>query len=207
MLAASGVISKITIFLAGVQRFLTVECRVLLEKQPDFHIIGESEEASAAGNLVEFLKPDVLIIDRKITGQNPSGVINQTREKSSKTKIMVFSESYDEKDILVNLQSGAEGFISNESLSHELVRAIREVNTGRRYMSSSVLDRVIINYVEKSSTGINDSYDSLTNREREILHLIACGYSTMSIAGKLHISRNTVESHRTRILRKMSSRS
>jgi DNA-binding NarL/FixJ family response regulator len=207
MSAADWKERKVTILLAGVRSHLSAEARSLLENQPDFRVIGEPEEESTAVYLVESLKPDVLIVNRILNRPDASGVIKRTREKSSNTKILVFSEHYDEKEAIQDLPGEVAGYISKESQSTELVRAIREVNQGRRYLNSSLLDKVITTYLQKVQMRIKDSYDLLTVREKEVLHLIACGYSTLNIAGKLHISRNTVESHRTRILRKLSSRS
>jgi two-component system, NarL family, response regulator NreC len=206
MINTPGEESRVTILLSEVQQFLPAESRSLLEKQPDFHIVGESEDGTTTLALVESLRPDVLIIHRMLNESDESRLIQQVLKNSPKTKIIVLSQSFDEREVLRNLRAGVKAYISTESSSKELVRAIHEVNTGRQYLGSIIFDKVVSFYLEKVEPTIKDSYSSLTHREKEILHLIGCGYSTLNIVEKLRISRNTVESHRTRILRKLSSR-
>ena len=110
------------------------------------------------------------------------------------------AESY----VLEALRNGANGYVLKDSAADELVYAIREVLAGRRYLSSQLSERAIETYIQKSESSLTDSYDSLTNREREVLKLAAEGCTNNEIAERLFISPRTAETHRANLMKKLS---
>jgi DNA-binding NarL/FixJ family response regulator len=131
-------------------------------------------------------------------------VARQVIETLPQTGIVMLSMYGDKKHVLEALQAGAKAYVVKKSVSSELVQAIREVRVGRRYLGPSLADVIVDAYLEKAESGPADPYDSLSNREREVLHLAAHGHTNTEIAERLCISRRTVETHRANAMRKLN---
>jgi two-component system, NarL family, response regulator NreC len=153
--------------------------------------------------LVEQLKPDILVLDLMMSGINGLEVTRQLNKKGVKTGIVILSMHNNEAYVLEALRSGAKAYILKDSPPDELTRAIREVSSGRRYLSSPLTERAIAAYTQKAEVKLIDPYEQLTTREREILQLAAQGCTNSEIASRLYISPRTVETHRTNLMRKL----
>lgn len=197
--------AKVTIVLAEIHHFLAAQCRSLLKCQPDFLIVGESQDRTQTINLIESKKPDIIIFNRKYNEPIWPDEIPDIIKNTGETKVVVLSDSTNERDAVQILKEGAKAYITNESLSNELIRAIRAVSMGRCYLGSPLLERAIIEYLHNVGYWEQEPYDTLTGREKEVLQLIACGYTRSAIAEKLQINQRTVEGHRIRMLRKLST--
>ena len=194
----------ISIVLADDHHVVRQGLRALLETEADFRIIGEAGDGLEAARLVENLQPNVLVLDLMMGGMNGIEVTRQVSKRSPKTTVVILSMHNNEAYVLEALRAGAKAYILKESSADELVRAIREVSAGRRYLGPPLSERVIDTYLRKAESSMLDPYDTLTTREREVLHLAAQGSTNAEIAARLFISRRTAEIHRTNMMRKLA---
>ncbi len=194
------------IVLADDHHVVRQALRTLLETEPDFHIIGEAADGLDTIQLVESLKPQVLIVDLMMGGMSGLEVTRQVRKRSPKTGIVILSMYSLDAYVVEALRSGAKSYVLKESTSDELVRAVHEVAIGRQYLSSALSDRAIELYKQKRESTGPDWYDMLTTREREVLHLMANGNTSTEIGARLYISRRTVEIHRANVKHKLGLR-
>jgi DNA-binding NarL/FixJ family response regulator len=193
----------ITIVLADDHGIVRQGLWALLDAEPDFSIVGEATDGLEAAQLAERLQPDVLVTDLMMGSTNGLEVIRQVSRRSPKTRVVIFSMYGNEAYVLEALRAGAKAYILKESASEELIAGIRYAAAGHRYLSSPLSERAIEGYIEKTEVTALDPYDALTTREREVLHLVAQGSTSSEIAGKLYLSRRTVETHRTNLMRKL----
>jgi DNA-binding NarL/FixJ family response regulator len=133
-------------------------------------------------------------------------VTRQVTKRTLQTRIIILSMHANEAYVREALRNGAAGYVLKESSAADLVQAVHEAIAGRRYLSPPLSERAIDAYVQKAEAATLDVYDTLTPREREVLHLVAEGNTTGTIASRLFISPRTVETHRTNLMRKLSLR-
>ena len=197
---------KITIVLVDDHRVVREGLRALLESEPDLSVIGEAGDGLSAIRLVERLKPNVLLLDLIIPGLNGQEVARRTRKCSPNTRVVVLSMHSSEPYVMEALRNGAAGYVLKDASYSDLVRAIREVMAGWRYLSPPLSKLAIDAYQEKADAAAADRYDLLTAREREVLQLAAEGHSNNEIANRLDISSRTAETHRANLMRKLHLR-
>jgi DNA-binding NarL/FixJ family response regulator len=196
--------SKITIVLADRHQLVRQGVRLLLEAEPGLSVVGEASALAQALELVGRLKPDVLVACPEIAAAGFE-VARQAIERSPGTRVVLLS-MYDSSDYVVKaLQSGASGYVLKESSAAELVRAIRKVAAGRRYLSPLLLASEIESQLRRSRGG--SVAEILTERQRQVLHLSAEGLSSTAIGRRLGISPRTVETHRANVIRRLGLRS
>lgn len=194
----------ITILLADDHHILREALRLLLETQPDFQVVAETGDGLGAPALIEKYQPDILIVDMQMPGLSGLEVARQTKRLSPATKVIVLSMHDAEAYVVEALQFGAAAYVLKKSSSSELVYAIRQAIEGHQYLSPSLNERAIEAYKQRSQESrVEDPYDSLTAREREILQLAADGLSNPQIAQRLTISARTVEMHRANLMKKL----
>lgn len=197
----------INIFLADDHQIVRKGIKAILSIEPDFKVVGEAGDGIETVKLVEELHPDILILDLMMGGINGLEVTRQLTKKTPKTGIVVLSMHSNEAYVLEALRSGAMAYILKDNTTEDLVHAIREVAVGRRYLSSPLSDRAIMAYTQKTDTGkMQDPYEQLTTREREVLQMSAQGLSNTDIAGRLFISPRTIETHRANLMHKLGIR-
>ncbi len=195
-----------TIVLADDHHVVRQGLRSLLEAEPDFSVVGEAGDGLEATQLVERLQPDVLVLDLMMPSLNGLEVTRQVSQRSPQTHVVILSMHPNEAYVLEALRAGAAAYVLKESTSAELVRAVREAVAGRRYLSPPLSERAIEAYMQKAESAALDPYETLTAREREVLHLVAEGHTNAEIADRLFISRRTVETHRANMMRKLGLR-
>lgn len=178
----------------------------MLENEPGFSVVGETGGGLETIRMVGELKPDVLVLDIMMDDVSGIEVARQVTKNSPRTAIVILSMYSSKGYILEALKAGARGYVAKKSATTELVQAVREVVVGRRYLGQYVSDVVVNAYLEKAETGTPNPYDSLSSREREVLHLAAHGYTNDEIAERLYIGRRTVETHRANAMRKLDLR-
>jgi DNA-binding NarL/FixJ family response regulator len=197
--------TPITIVLGDDHNIVLKGLRALLESQPGFSVIGEATDGLEVSSLVERLKPDVLVVDLMMPGLSGFDVARRVVKRVPKTRVIILSMYSSEPHVVEALQSGAMAYVVKDASPEELANAIREVFAGRRYLSAPYSNELIDTYLKRP--GGVDPYDTLTPREREVLHLVAEGLTSGEIAGKLFISPRTAESHRANLMRKLGLRS
>jgi DNA-binding NarL/FixJ family response regulator len=179
----------LTIALADDHPLVRHGLRAALEGEPDFTLLGEATDGLEAAELVERLKPDVLILDLMMPGLNGLEVLRQAYNRSPATRVVVLSMHANEAYVLQALRNGAAGYVLKDACVDDLVQAVREVGAGRRYLSANLSQQAIEAYVEKAQVAPCDSYETLTTREREVLQLSAEGRSNGEIATPMARSR------------------
>ena len=193
----------ITILLADDHHVVRQGLSALLSAEPDFSVVAETGDGLEAVQLAERLKPDILIVDVKMPGLGGLEIVRSVNLKSRRTRCVVLSMYANEAYVYEALLGGAAGYLSKDAGADELVSALREVAAGRRYLGRPMSDAAVAAYAEKAAGGTFDRYETLTHREREVLHLLAEGQSSAEIAQRLTLSRRTVEAHRARVMRKL----
>jgi two-component system response regulator NreC len=195
-----------TIVLADDHQLVRQGLRALLEAEPDLAVVGEASQGQETIQLVEHLQPDLLVLDLMMPGLNGLEVTRQVSQRVPDTRIIVLSMRTTEAYVLEALRNGAAGYVAKAASADELVQAVRTVTAGRRYLSSRLSERALENYVRKAQESILDLYETLTDREREVLHLAAEGLGNAEIAARLVISPKTAATHRANLMRKLGLR-
>ncbi len=175
----------------------------LLESETDFKVVGEASDGLEAIRLCETMQPDVLVVDMVMKEMNGIEVTRQVSKSYPNITIVVLSMYDNENYVVEALQAGAKAYVVKESTATELVRAIREGKVGHRYLSPPLSERAINAYLQKSKATAFDPYETLTTREREVLHMAAMGASSSEIASRLYVSRRTIENHRASMMHKL----
>ena len=175
----------------------------LLELVGDIELVGEASNGSEALKKVKDLKPDIVLMD--IAMPNISG-LEATRkicQEFPETKVIALTQYDDQEFVFPVIEAGASGFISKVAASSELTSGIRSVFQGNSYLSPTVAKVLVKDYQRKGSRDSDDPYSLLTERERQVLHLVAEGHTAQEIAAELVISPKTVEGHKTRLMAKL----
>jgi two-component system response regulator NreC len=194
---------ELTIVVADDHPIVREGLRSLLETEPGISVVGETDDGLEAVELVERVRPDVLIVDMMMPGLNGLEVTRQVNQRVPETRIIVLSVHADDVYVLGALRNGASGYILKESSTAELRVAIHEVVQGRRYLAPPLSERAIEAYVQEADAAAVNIYGDLTSREREVLQLAAEGYGNSEIADRLSISPRTVATHRSNLMRKL----
>jgi len=195
----------IRIVLADDHAVMRRGLRLVLEQQEDFEVIGEAGDGREAVRLADTLKPDVAVLDITMPNLNGIEAACQITAKHSGVAIVILSMHADESYVLRALKAGARGYLLKESPESDFLRAIRSVTEGKAFFSPIVSRLLVEDYVRQmQAKDIEDSYDLLSPREREILQLVAEGKTNKEIAGMLNLSLYTVETHRSNILEKLN---
>lgn len=194
---------KICILLADDHTILRSGIRALLEAEPDFSVVGEAEDGRAAVTLACQLKPDVVLMDIAMPLLNGLEATRQLKQQCPETRVLVLSMHDNEEYIRQALEAGAMGYILKDAATHDLTSAIRSVHRGEAVLSPAITRLVIEDYLRWGGTRPQDEVDGLSPREREILQLIAEGYTNKQIAEILSISIKTVQAHRNSLMQKL----
>jgi two-component system response regulator NreC len=195
-----------TIVLADDHQVVRQGLRALLEAEPDLAVVGEASQGQETMQLVEHLRPDLLVLDLMMPGLSGLEVTRQVSQRLPDTRIIILSMRTTEPYVLEALRNGAAGYVAKAASADELVQAVRAVTAGRRYLSAQLSERALENYVRKAQESILDLYEALTDREREVLHLAAEGLGNAEIAARLVVSPKTAATHRANLMRKLGVR-
>ena len=196
----------VTVLLADDHPIVRQGIRHLLEAESDVKVVGEATDGLEAVQLVEKHRPNVLIVDMMMPGLNGLEVLRQVKKRSPSTFSIVLSMQSADAYVVEALKSGASGYILKDSGPSELVNALRQVIQGQRFLSPKLSERLINAYIQTSDKTVLDSYETLTDREREVLQMVSEGLTTPEIARRLSISPRTVELHRGRMMSKLGLR-
>ncbi len=193
----------VRIVLAEDHNIVREGLRTLLHAQDGFQVVGEAENGRDAVVLVEQLKPDVLVVDMMMPGLRGTDVTYDVKARFPEIAVVVLSMHDNESFVVEALRAGASAYLLKRSTGDELVHAIQEVMSGRRYLYPALSEQLIDTYVQKIEFESLDPYETLTFREREVFNLVAEGYSNKDVAERLSLSIRTVERHRGNVMRKL----
>jgi DNA-binding NarL/FixJ family response regulator len=198
----------ISVVVADDQIMVRQSLRETLDKYEDLKVVGEASNGLQAVDLVESLKPDILVLDLMVVtvGINGIEVIRRLRMKRLKTGIVVLSMHSSETCVIDALRKGARAYILKDNSIDELASCIHKVYEGKLYLCDPIIEIVIETLMKHVPIDKSDPYEQLTPKEREILQMAARGNSNKTIAAQLKISPRTVEAHRCNAMRKLGIR-
>ena len=195
----------IRILLADDHAVMRRGLRALIEGYPDFSVVGEANDGREAVALADSLRPDVVVMDLTMPNLNGTEASRQITSKHAGIAVIVLTMHSDESYVLRALKAGARGYLLKESAEDDLMNAIRAVNQKKAYFSPAVSRMLVEDYIRQlRDKDIEDSYELLTTREREILQLVAEGKSNKDIAALLNLSVYTIETHRSNMMEKLN---
>jgi len=178
--------------------------KALLSSQSDLKVIDEAGDGLEAIRSVQNHSPDMILLDLSMPKMTGLDAIKEIKRVNPGTKIIILTVHSTEEYILATLQAGADGYVLQDAHSAELLTAIRHVLDGRRYLSPSISGTIIDGLLQgKKASAIRSAWETLTQREREILKLVAEGHKNKEIADLLCISVKTVEKHRANLMEKL----
>ncbi len=195
-----------TVIIADDHELVRSGLRSLLEAEGTFLVVADVADGLAAAQAVDKHKPALLILDLNMPRMHGLEVLKHVRTSSPHTRVIVLSMHNDEPYVIEALRAGAAAYLLKGSESQEIVRALKEVLAGRRYLSAP-LSEWAINALTTRVADTSDPLAALSPREREVMQLAAEGYGNPEIAGKLFISPRTAETHRTNLMRKLGLQS
>ncbi|NQU68099.1 MAG: response regulator transcription factor [Candidatus Marinimicrobia bacterium] len=196
--------SKISVLLVDDHDILRKGIKAILEKESDITVVGEASDGIDAVKQAEAKKPDLVLMDISMPLLNGLQATIRIKHALPDTKIIILSRHRTREYVYKALKAGASGYLIKKSAFTDLISAIQAVCQNKRYLSPDVSELLIDGFLgSHKSVGDLSAGDELTDREQEILQLIAEGMSTNDIANHLHISLNTVATHRTHIMNKL----
>lgn len=194
----------ISVFLADDHGVVREGLRALLDDEPDLSVIGQAGDGLEALEKIKDLEPDVAVLDISMPKLNGIDATRRIVKTDVPTRVIILSMHASGEHVFRALRAGAEGFVAKGSVGKELVNAVRDVHDGHRYLSQKISDQLVEDYVERRDAAEPRSpLDELSEREKQILEQLADGGSTSEISESLNLSTTTVNTYRSRLMRKL----
>jgi len=193
------------ILLADDHSIVRKGLRAILEEDTSLEVVGEAANGREAVELCQALQPHIVVMDVGMPQLNGLEAAVQVQRVASGTKVIILSMYRDETYLLRALTAGARGYLLKDAAEEEILPAVRAVIRGTTYFSPAISQTLLddhIRYLQKR--GLQDSYDLLTEREKEVLQLLAEGRTNKEVANVLNVSLSTVETHRTNMMQKLN---
>jgi DNA-binding NarL/FixJ family response regulator len=196
---------EISILIADDHSIVRKGLRSTLEEESGFRVVAEAANGREAVRLVEQFAPDVAIVDIGMPQLNGIEATAQIQKASPSTRVVILSMHSDETYILRALTAGARGYLLKDTAENDVLAAVRAVLQGRSYFSPAIARTLLEDYVRfLRQRGLQDSYDLLTEREKEVLQLLAEGRSNKEVANVLGVGLSTIETHRMNLMQKLN---
>jgi len=190
-----------SIFIVDDHDIIREGLKTILRRQPDYEVIGEAKDGEEALEKVSSLKPDILLLDITMPKKTGLEIIEQVLKKSPATKILIISVHKANAYVLKALQSGVKGYLSKENAADDLLQALRKIVSGQVYLDAQASD-YLLKKVSKPQEEMA-AQSLLTDRETDVLRLVAEGKAAKEIAALLSLSPRTVENYKNNMLRKL----
>jgi DNA-binding NarL/FixJ family response regulator len=198
---------RIRVMLAEDHETVREGVKRLLAEQPDMEIVGEASDGRAAVSLACELLPDVLVMDVSMPEMNGLKATERLREVCPGVKVLTLTRHTDKGYLQQLLQAGACGYVLKQSAPAELIHAVRAVASGGRYLDPAITEKALGGYLGRQSKTQPGGEPAVSERETEVLRLIAWGHSNKEIAARLDLSVKTIEAHKANAMRKLDMRS
>ena len=196
---------RIRILLADDHAILRLGLKTLLGAEPDMVVVGEAEDGRAAIEKAQALKPDVVVMDIAMPNLNGLEATREIKKLGLECQIVILTVHAQERYLFPVLQAGASGYVLKNAADTELVQAIRTIACGQVFLYPTATKLLLEDYMKRIHAGEErERYDGLTDREREVVRLVAEGYTSQEIADQLVISAKTVETYRARVMEKLN---
>ena len=196
---------KIRILIADDHGIVRKGLRLQLEQNEQFRVVGEASDGREAIRLAEELAPHVVIMDIAMPNLNGIEATAQMTKRNPQLRVIILSMHSDESYLTRALGAGAKGYLLKETADLDLCRAVESVAQGKVFFSPAIANTLLEDYMRQlQQRGLQDSYDLLTDREKEVLQLLAEGKSNKEVATTLDLSPYTAETHRSRIMQKLN---
>jgi two-component system response regulator NreC len=199
--------SKLRIFLADDHAIVRDGLKALVNAQPDMEVVGEANNGRDALHQAQQLQPDVVVMDVSMPEMNGARATERLKQACPEMKVLALTMHENKVYLRQLLQAGASGYVLKRAASEELIRAIRTVATGKVFLDSALAGKVVDSFMLRQSPEDPMRFNDLSDRETEVLRLIAWGHSNKEIAAQLDISVKTVETYKARLMEKLDLRS
>lgn len=197
--------SEIRVLLADDHGLIRKGVRSILARDPAIVVIGEADDGQQAVRLAEELHPDVVLIDIAMPQLNGIEAASQIARKDKKIGIVILSMYSDEEYLVRALSAGVRGYLLKDAAEPDLIRAVRAVEQGKTFFSPAIVDMLLDDYVHRlKQQELLDSYELLTEREKQVLQLLAEGKTNKEVAAVLNLGVSTIETHRLNLMQKLN---
>ena len=196
---------KIRVLLVDDHMIVRVGLKALINAEPDMEVIGEAENGAEGVAAAVALRPDVVVMDISMPIMDGLEATRRIRQERPEVQVLILTVHAHEKYLFPVLKAGAAGYVLKSTVDTELLDAIRTVARGGAFLYPSATRMLLEDYISQVNSGVApDAYENLSEREREVLKLLALGYTAAQIGEKLALSPKTVETYRTRIMEKLN---
>ncbi|MCE7985858.1 MAG: DNA-binding response regulator [Caldilinea sp. CFX5] len=195
---------SITVFLADDHGIVREGLRLLLNAQPDIHVVGEAANGREAVRQIVRLRPQIAILDLAMPELNGIETTRQLQDAAPDTQVIILSMYASSEHIYQALKAGARGYVLKEAAAEELVNAVVAVQAGQRFLNAKVADELIADYLGNHASLAQESpLTQLSDREREVLQLVVEGKTSSEISELIALSPKTVDTYRSRLMQKL----
>jgi two-component system response regulator NreC len=200
-------VSKIRIVLAEDHETVREGLKMIVGVQSDMEVVGEAGDGREAVARAQELLPDIIVMDVSMPKLNGLKATQKIRQFCPQVKVLTLTRHTDDGYLKELLRAGASGYVLKQSAAEELIRAIRTIASGNMYLDPAITGKVMGNHAGRASSLRGEAQGSLSDREAEVLRLIAWGYSNKEIASRIELSVKTVEAHKANAMKKLGMRS
>ncbi|HLE29717.1 MAG TPA: response regulator transcription factor [Anaerolineales bacterium] len=195
---------KIRVLIADDHTIVRSGVRLLLQGEPDIEVVGEALDGDEAVALAESLRPDMVLMDIAMPGTSGLDATRRIKARFPEMRVLVLTMHRSDEYFFEMLKAGASGYVLKGAEISELISAVRTVAQGEVFLYPTMAKQLLQDYLSRVKEPESSGQPALTQREKEILHLLAEGYSNKEIAERLVLSPSTIHSHRTNLMRKLN---